>query len=434
LDLRYTNQFYTTLSNGAYNFTINSDDGYYNFNRLAGSGAAVSTFDANGNLGRFDFDGVSSHYLAGNGTWGTVPSAIDTTSLSNRINLKQNFSDTSTYDATRSWTNTALGSYMKYTDTAGLSSRINTKQNFSDTSTWDATRSWVLGQIPSLTGYQLYSDTSTFDATRAWTNTALGSYMKYTDTVGLSNRINLKLNSSDTASLSNRINLKLNSSDTASLSARINTKQSSTLTSGYLWVGSTGNVATGTPLSGDATISSTGAMTLAASGVTAGSYGSSTAIPTVTVDAKGRITSIGTATVSAGGGTVTSVSAGADITITGTASVNPTVALTAATVYTITETTSFTFNGNNSGIQVITMANANDSVTLTNITEGRQIPYEFIVKRSTASAVLYWNTTVKSAYGGGAQPPQSTPTTCIDRYFITKREGTIYVSYELCDN
>jgi len=48
------------------------------------------------------------------------------------------------------------------------------------------------------------------------------------DTVGLSNRINLKLNSADTASLSNRINLKLNSSDTASLSNRINLKLNST--------------------------------------------------------------------------------------------------------------------------------------------------------------------------------------------------------------
>jgi hypothetical protein len=77
--------------------------------------------------------------------------------------------------------------------------------------------------------------------------TAIGSrYIKPTDTVSLSNRINLKLNSSDTASLSNRINLKLNISDTstmlskylrktdtASLSSRIDAKFTlPTLTSG----------------------------------------------------------------------------------------------------------------------------------------------------------------------------------------------------------
>jgi hypothetical protein len=44
------------------------------------------------------------------------------------------------------------------------------------------------------------------------------------DTTSLSNRINLKLNATDTASLSNRINLKLNATDTASLSSRINLK------------------------------------------------------------------------------------------------------------------------------------------------------------------------------------------------------------------
>ena len=49
--------------------------------------------------------------------------------------------------------------------------------------------------------------------------------------------------------------------------------------------------------SGDATASSSGAITLANSGVSAATYGSSTAIPILTVDAKGRVTSATTTAV-----------------------------------------------------------------------------------------------------------------------------------------
>lgn len=54
-----------------------------------------------------------------------------------------------------------------------------------------------------------------------------------------------------------------------------------------------------TTLAGDLTISQ-GTATLGTSGVTAGTYGTSTIIPTIAVDAKGRVTSVGTSSVSAG--------------------------------------------------------------------------------------------------------------------------------------
>jgi len=49
--------------------------------------------------------------------------------------------------------------------------------------------------------------------------------------------------------------------------------------------------------SGDATASDSGAVTLANSGVSAATYGSSTALPVITVDAKGRITSATTSAI-----------------------------------------------------------------------------------------------------------------------------------------
>ncbi len=68
---------------------------------------------------------------------------------------------------------------------------------------------------------------------------------------------------------------------------------SSVLTATNIYVGNGANVATGVPLSGDATIATTGALTLANSGATSGSYGSSAAVPTLTIDAKGRVTTAG---------------------------------------------------------------------------------------------------------------------------------------------
>merc|ERR1712025_1084838 len=74
-------------------------------------------------------------------------------------------------------------------------------------------------------------------------------------------------------------------------------------------------------MSGDATAGSGGAVTLANSGVSAGTVGSSSAIPIITVDAKGRITNTSTTaidstTISNGGGSV-AVGSGGAITVTG---------------------------------------------------------------------------------------------------------------------
>jgi len=103
----------------------------------------------------------------------------DITTLFNRINLKLDITDTS--------------SLFRKSDTANLSNRINLKLNINDTTTLSNRIDFKLNINDTISLFRK-SDTST-----------------------LSNRINLKLTKSDTSTLSNRINYKLNIADTSNL-------------------------------------------------------------------------------------------------------------------------------------------------------------------------------------------------------------------------
>jgi hypothetical protein len=85
-----------------------------------------------------------------------------------------------------------------------------------------------------------------------------------------------------------------------SSAATWNAKLTSALTSAYFFVGNVSNVATGVAMSGDATLANTGAVTLASTAVTPGTYGDASNIPYFIVDAKGRITSAGSNALAAG--------------------------------------------------------------------------------------------------------------------------------------
>ncbi len=69
-------------------------------------------------------------------------------------------------------------------------------------------------------------------------------------------------------------------------------------------------ISAGTGLTGGGDLSANRSFALATSGVSANTYGSSTAIPVITVDAYGRITSATTSSVTVGNGTITCATSG----------------------------------------------------------------------------------------------------------------------------
>ena len=121
---------------------------------------------------------------------------------------------------------------------------------------------------------------------------------------------------------------------------------------------------------GDVTKSAGGtALTLAASGVSAGSYGSGTSIPVITVDAKGRVTSVATSSISS------NIALVGDVTGTGTTGSNLTTTLAASGV------TAGTYGGA-SAIPVITVDAKGRATTIT--TSSITFPVTSVASRTGA--------------------------------------------------
>jgi len=123
---------------------------------------------------------------------------------------------------------------VNYTDTAAMlapyyrtataTAALALKQNYTDTTTWDATKKNLADTALALraiipVGIDTTSLSNRIDARVKYTDTSamLSKYLRKADTASLSNRINLKLNSADTASLSTRIDARVKYTDTASM-------------------------------------------------------------------------------------------------------------------------------------------------------------------------------------------------------------------------
>jgi len=106
----------TSSSNKLWDFSSDNNDLAFNESNVA----PVIKLKAGGNVQVYNLSGTGTRMVVAdlNGVLSTQAISSDTTSLSNRINLKLNISDTASM----------LSPYLRKADTSSLSNRINTKQ------------------------------------------------------------------------------------------------------------------------------------------------------------------------------------------------------------------------------------------------------------------------------------------------------------------
>lgn len=148
---------------------------------------------------------------------------------------------------------------------------------------------------------------------------------------------------------------------------------------------------------------SSGAVSLGASGVTAASYGSATAIPVVTIDAKGRITNATTAAISTSftltdGSNNQTISGGDTLTVAGTSNevdvaVSATDTLTIGLPSDVTISNNLTVTGNLSVTGTTTQTGSvvtdNNFTGLTNANTGNSTDFGFYGKYVVSSTTKY---------------------------------------------
>jgi hypothetical protein len=226
--------------------------------------------------------------------------------------------------------------------------------------------------------------------------------------------------------------------------SQINNFLPATLASGDIFVGNGSNLATGVVLSGDATLSNSGVLTLDTVNSNVGSFGSASSVPSFTVNGKGLITSASAAAVIAPAGTLSGSTLNSTVTASSLTSLgaqsqalnmnsnfinnlsNPTTAQQAATKYYVDQSIAgLTWKG---PVNVYSTSNVALSGGATLTVDGYSVQNGNFVALNGQSTASQNGVYVVSGIGSAyiltlASAPEST-TTIGDAYLVL--DGTVY--------
>lgn len=161
--------------------------------------------------------------------------------------------------------------------------------------------------ITALTGDATATGPGSVSLTLATVNGNVGSF-------GTATQVStITVNAKGLITAASNTSIQIAESQVTNLVTDLAGKLSATLTNTHIFVGNASNVATDVAASGDLTLANTGAFTLNTVNANVGSFGSSTSIPSFTVNAKGLITAASSNVVIAPAGTLTGTTLAANV-------------------------------------------------------------------------------------------------------------------------
>lgn len=251
---------------------------------------------------------ISAGFTTSSGTPDIQPSGITNTNFSGTFtgpSGSAKFDTNTNYWFITNGASLAGGATKTYLDALATSTETGVLSS-TDWSTFNSKQP-AGNYITDLTGDATASGPGSVALTLATVNGNVGSFGTATQ-VG-----SFTVNAKGLITAASNTSIQIAESQVTNLVSDLAAKQSNVLTDAHILVGSGSNIATDVAVSGDITLANTGAVTLNTVNGNVGSFGSSTSIPSFTVNAKGLITAASGNAVVAPAGTLSGTTLNATV-------------------------------------------------------------------------------------------------------------------------